>query len=1001
MPIHTPSPHRFLAPAPQSTQKKTKPQSGLRHGVNLKSQGEKPNLKPKSINAFRTPDVVSGEGKKITPAKRFVFGGCEQGQGSEERNGEGSVKGTQRAGPPKLGKVESIDESSPSSPLAATAAGNTWDGNRTVALPRVEYTDEHEAEEEEEQDEMLFETLEKHKRRRLSPQPPSSPSMSHRTPQQLTYHAHHQEHFRTPIPPPKSVSDSHRFKLPAPRTPSAFENTTTPSASTSRPHFILPLSSPSPTKAATPLPETFSPSRKSGKYVQNGLASTLQSWIIETADTGYTARHSAGGMVWGRDKDDGVKMRVRVSSVSGGRNPDNGQDSMKKEVEARPGGVVFITGMTDVGLYNSSRASSMAFGCEDGMSGVENETEVRVMLAGQGGARSNGKGGVMISAGTVIGIRAPMWDVDLNDTDVTKGRRKWIPRLMRHVTLLMSDVTNSRAKRRKTTRHFRPIFKMSRPAEPQQPPETGLLALVDELLLAIIDQVDSHTTLCNLAATCSRLRGIAEPYVWRNLLITRGDHAREVAYALDSREARPSYVHELSIRYRYNQSAGIEDLNHLIGLMDKLRHLTIESPCPNNTEFPRNGYFDQPTRIDYRSLLEGAVHPRPGLPPTLPMLQSLSVTLHGHGPDDKKFVFGRSAIMFFHPTLRRITLSCTNFDAEITHAKILPSQRKSTPLQSLTLIECNVNVKFLDVVLSLPKALKELDIGERQHVFRECHPSHDTKTRTSHPLFLDALARQAHSLERLAHSSGNTGYISYRQPDETGDGRLRHLINLQYLELGAESVLLGCLENNDCPTSLQKLKVTDAAWVNRIISTEQKIMHSRILLQRCNEVASRLSHPVDIDIRFNSKDHEVILRTVPVAPWSATFPALSDSISPIRGPVYQLANALISRNKQLRLFTQTFLGDNRYIPPYMYGEEAPREEQFYDSDDFWRLSGRSYKLTDDEVYIAELIKGEKPTCTTCKGEFLTCYNEGVGDACIYCENLDLECIYETATTAQE
>jgi hypothetical protein len=171
--------------------------------------------------------------------------------------------------------------------------------------------------------------------------------------------------------------------------------------------------------------------------------------------------------------------------------------------------------------------------------------------------------------------------------------------------------------------------------------------------------------------------------------------------------------------------------------------------------------------------------------------------------------------MFFHPTLRRITLSCTNFDAKITHDSIPTEKKKATPLQSLTLIECNVNVKFLDVVLSLPKALKELDIGERQHIFPECIPSHDPTKRTSHPVFLSALARQAESLEKLTHTSGHQGYKSHRQSDEIGDGRLRNLVNLQYIELGTESVLFTCLQNGDYPDSLKTLKVTDSAWSNR------------------------------------------------------------------------------------------------------------------------------------------------------------------------------------------
>ena len=178
------------------------------------------------------------------------------------------------------------------------------------------------------------------------------------------------------------------------------------------------------------------------------------------------------------------------------------------------------------------------------------------------------------------------------------------------------------AKKRKI-RHFRPVLKMHRPTESQvQAPQSGLLSLVDELLLAIIDQIDSKETLRNLASTCARFQGLTEPYIWRSLLVTKGSYAGRVAAALDSLESRPSYVHDLSICYPDEEREGIEELNHFIGQMEKLRHLKIESPCPNNSEWSRKTYFDGSTRIDYLALLEAAVYPFAGVQPPLQMLQS-------------------------------------------------------------------------------------------------------------------------------------------------------------------------------------------------------------------------------------------------------------------------------------------------------------------------------------------------------------------------------------------
>jgi hypothetical protein len=85
--------------------------------------------------------------------------------------------------------------------------------------------------------------------------------------------------------------------------------------------------------------------------------------------------------------------------------------------------------------------------------------------------------------------------------------------------------------------------------EPQGPSQ--LLLLADELLLSIVEQIDSQEALHNLAATCSRLRNFAEPKIWRSVLVTRGEHAEQVAQAMDS-PIRIDAIHELAIRYDHH-----------------------------------------------------------------------------------------------------------------------------------------------------------------------------------------------------------------------------------------------------------------------------------------------------------------------------------------------------------------------------------------------------------------------------------------------------------------
>ncbi|KAH6841522.1 hypothetical protein B0T12DRAFT_362626 [Alternaria alternata] len=357
MSTHTPSPHRFLAPNPPSTQKLKKPQSGLRNALAVQTPASSKLAQPKSELPL----------KKLTPAKRFVLAPPRPAIGvAKEKHGEAHedtfAHSTPLAKPRrKFERIESIEEPSQSSQ-------SEQDENA------------------DREDEMLFESVQMNKRRRISPE--SSPSL--------------QGLSEPSTPVPVSNAKTHRFKVPLPHTPAPFPSiaavTSMPAAAPQRPHFILPALPTSPPKPSRPLPEIFSPSRKNGKYIPNGLASTVTSWIIETANTGFAAQDRSA-MVCGGDKEDGVKLRVRVTNLS--RGGDQPQEDDK--VECYSGGIVFARGNTEPGMYNASRAGST--GAED--------SPIRILLAGQGGARASG--GVLVKTGSVVGIRAPMWEVDVGE----------------------------------------------------------------------------------------------------------------------------------------------------------------------------------------------------------------------------------------------------------------------------------------------------------------------------------------------------------------------------------------------------------------------------------------------------------------------------------------------------------------------------------------------------------------------------------------------------------
>lgn len=112
-------------------------------------------------------------------------------------------------------------------------------------------------------------------------------------------------------------------------------------------------------------------------------------------------------MVWGHEREDGIRLRVRVARVADGTRCGAGVE----DVECFAGGVAFVRGEVEHGRRDGAGAGGGVGGDEG-----EGEGEVRLLLVGQGGAR--GSAGVTVSRDGVVGVRAPMWNVE-------SGRETW------------------------------------------------------------------------------------------------------------------------------------------------------------------------------------------------------------------------------------------------------------------------------------------------------------------------------------------------------------------------------------------------------------------------------------------------------------------------------------------------------------------------------------------------------------------------------------------------
>lgn len=346
------------------------------------------------------------------------------------------------------------------------------------------------------------------------------------------------------------------------------------------------------------------------------------------------------------------------------------------------------------------------------------------------------------------------------------------------------------------------------------------------------------------------------------------------------------------------------------------------------------------------------------------------------------FLFdNRLASVFYHPTLRDLTISCLNVknrDMEST-IKFFGKERKSTPLRSLTFIECNIDLDTLDTILGMPKALKELSIGERLHVFEGARPSMDVDERTASKHFLPALQQQADSLEKLTHIGGSIPYCVARETDPDGAAKLRSFTSLRHLEIGFESHLYYYLRTNGFPPRLSYLKMLDNALSNNYnqlpdILTRTVFHSTTSLVTKC--FPSILPDDFTLHLHYS---HHTAFRVDNAEEFINTL-FLS------RPMIYRIADILHEHKGRLLVSRDSFPGGIPYIPPYMHGEQLPVEMELYNSDDYFTFNGRDYRVLDDDRFKAKFER-DLMVCPTCESKGWTereCKQLGGGSRCQPC-----------------
>lgn len=310
------------------------------------------------------------------------------------------------------------------------------------------------------------------------------------------------------------------------------------------------------------------------------------------------------------------------------------------------------------------------------------------------------------------------------------------------------------------------------------------------------------------------------------------------------------------------------------------------------------------------------------------------VTLHLSNETDRYWkVRDYHSLLFAHPTLQSLTLSCAEIDAESV-SKLASS--RPTPLKQLVLIECNITLEALTTILARPSALVELHLGENCHHmwlnaphFRKGRQRHINQLCSQNPeAFFSALAAQKHSLKTLSYSvRGPSKKQVDIEPTCTGFSEFE---KLQHVEL-----------DGYCPyfeAALATARTTAPNLKSLTAKGDMFRLQFKPGFNPIEDFAAQVHWMLDV------ASHTKSLQDVRIVS-SQTFTNVSRAH---REAVVELGETFKKMKVDMRLFKRLGQGS---IPPFLYGETPYAEELVFDARGvgFTREFGSSGSREDDDI----------------------------------------------------
>lgn len=286
-------------------------------------------------------------------------------------------------------------------------------------------------------------------------------------------------------------------------------------------------------------------------------------------------------------------------------------------------------------------------------------------------------------------------------------------------------------------------------------------------------------------------------------------------------------------------------------------------------------------------------------------------TLHYSGARTRYWPLKHARSLFYHPTLHELTISCATADSADVEMPINEFQG-STPLRKLTFVECHISVAAMEVLLALPKALQTFENTNQ----RETHTS-DGAPIISLAGIIQYLVVYQPKLENLTYAS----VLKDRSTVENHKLNLSSLKTLRHLTLpynyGRLSQCLipavSCLAPTERSTSLETVML-GAQW-------DEGKPQSAVTYHRA--------------LGLHLPDYYPKLRTLVIVFRGLLAPIFCKENAKPQATLYveAIKNSLRKdfRERKVRFVVQTTVTMGPWIPPYLFGESAPRHFTIYDS----------------------------------------------------------------------